>query len=138
MRLLACLSLCLFLFSCGQEPSRVREFSGQGANFQANSVSAIPCGCTSQFDPVCSAHGIQFANACIANCYGIDYSMGACAGGTTSHCNEQSGHVCAQPPRTECEPGVTCPELMPHPRAYANECVMMQAGASLIHMGLCK
>jgi hypothetical protein len=137
MKWLVCF-LFLFLYSCGQDPARPREFDGSNApNMQTQGSAAKSCGCTSQLDPVCSQEGLQFVNACVANCYGVNYRMGACPGGTESFCNANSGFVCAQPPMANCIEGEDCNHALQAPRAFSNECVMMQAGASLIHMGLC-
>lgn len=141
MKLITFVLTLFFLSACGQEASNSRTFNGMGAGQQANSapdIAQIPCGCTAQHDPVCTQTNVQLTNACIANCYGLNYSMGPCEGGSESFCNQRSGYVCAQPPMPECPEGLSCATVMPAPKTYADECTMMQAGASLIHMGVCE
>ena len=128
-----------FVSACGQDPRSMR--TGQTDNSPANTQNlgraTMPCGCSEQSDPVCSEGGVNYTNACIANCLGVNYSMGICGGGTISMCNAGSGYVCGQPPIPECAEGTACAQVMPAPRAFENECVMMQAKASIIHYGLC-
>lgn len=130
----------LILSSCGQDPRSMRTTGGtdnSALTTQNIGRASLPCGCTEQSDPVCSEGGVNYTNACIANCLGVNYSMGVCGGGTVSNCNAASGYVCAQPPMPECPEGTACAQVMPNPRAFVNECVMMQSKASLIHYGLC-
>jgi hypothetical protein len=133
------IALLVLFVSCGQEPSLSRVNRGDATDrLSAQTTgSLMPCGCSEQYDPVCGENNVQFTNACVANCYGVNYSMGFCQGGTQSFCNSDSGHVCGQPPMPECSAGQACATVMPAPRTYANECVMMQARASLVHVGLC-
>ena len=46
--------------------------------------------------------------------------------------------VCGQPPMPPCPPGFGCPDVMPLPETYPNECEMQRAGAELIHEGECE
>jgi hypothetical protein len=126
--------------SCGQDASLTRSNKSNSVDrLSANAGgSVMPCGCSEQYDPVCGQNNIQFTNACVANCYGVNYSMGFCEGGTTSYCSSDSGLVCGQPPMPECQSGTACSTVMPAPKTYNNECVMVQARASLVHMGLCQ
>lgn len=128
------------LSSCGQDPSLTRSKKSDSVDRLSASASGsiMPCGCSEQYDPVCGQNNVQFTNACVANCYGVNYSLGFCQGGTTSFCNSDSGYVCGQPPMPECQEGMACTTVMPAPKTYNNECVMMQARASLVHLGLCQ
>lgn len=53
-------------------------------------------------------------------------------------CPEIYDPVCGQPPMPECPEGHVCPQVMPQPKTYSNECMMKNAGAELISRGECE
>lgn len=130
------LLLSLLAFSCGQELST----SGRAKNSQFN---AVTCSCSNNYAPVCGIANNQyvtFTNACVAQCNGVNYTDGACSnnsGSATANngqpCNPNSGQICGQRP-TICDPSpdTVCAQVMAQPMLYANECEMINAGASAV------
>jgi len=66
--------------------------------------------------------------------------LAACSqdkGDNVTFCPAIYDPVCGQPPMPECPPGMACPQVMPDPETYNNDCEMTKAGATLIYEGEC-
>ncbi len=98
------------------------------------------CNCTEQYDPVC-ANGVEYANACIAECLGITmYTAGPCGGtddGTTDSSSDTTGTDstddgtacnCTQQYDPVCADGVE----------YANACLAECFGITMYTAGPCE
>ena len=48
-------------------------------------------------------------------------------------CTQEYMPVCGQPPMPPCPAGMACPQVMPQPVSYGNDCMRRAAGAELLY-----
>lgn len=53
-------------------------------------------------------------------------------------CTKEYAPVCAQPPMPYCPEGMSCIQVMPQPKTYANKCMAELDNAKISHEGECK
>ena len=130
----------LLVSSCGQDAFSLRDERKSTDTYEAGMTSDVAgsCGCSLTFNPVCGTDNKTYDSPCVANCLGVSYTFGACDFNGNISCSSTVQYVCAQPPMPECDPGVTCAQVMPSPKAYLNLCQMVEAGAVFINNGVCK
>lgn len=53
-------------------------------------------------------------------------------------CPEIYDPVCGQPPMPKCPEGMMCPQVMPQPKTYDNECYAALDGAEILQYDECE
>lgn len=133
MNILNVFAILFIIISCGQDNMKKRTRDLGYAQINQERSGRNTCSCAFEHSPVCGNDGKTYNNPCLASCHQSGgYNNGACS------CNANSGYLCGQPPMESCPSGQACVQVMPAPKTYSDECVLLGENANFIHIGPCK